>query len=156
MMALATPVGLLLGRLSNFINAELWGRPTDLPWGVIFPGHAAQDCGQAIGELCARHPSQLYEALMEGLLLGLVILVLARRNNLKKPGTIAGTFFVGYGIGRFVVEFFRQPDQQFQSPGNPLGLAFHIDGFGLTMGQLLNMPMIAGGLILILWAQKRK
>ncbi|HKK97105.1 MAG TPA: prolipoprotein diacylglyceryl transferase, partial [Marivita sp.] len=70
MMALATPVGLLLGRIANFINAELWGRPTNLPWGVQFPGQAAQDCGQAIGEICARHPSQLYEAALEGLLLG--------------------------------------------------------------------------------------
>lgn len=155
MMALATPVGLLLGRLSNFINAELWGRPTDLPWGVIFPGAQAQDCGQAIGELCARHPSQLYEATMEGLLLGLVILVLVRRGQLKKPGTLAGTFFAGYGIGRFIVEFFRQPDLQFVSPGNPLGLAWHMDGYGLTMGQFLNLPMIFGGLILIYWAQKR-
>lgn len=155
MMALATPVGLLLGRLSNFINAELWGRPTDLPWGVIFPGAQAQDCGQAIGELCARHPSQLYEATMEGLLLGLVILVLVRRGQLKKPGTLAGTFFAGYGIGRFIVEFFRQPDLQFVSPGNPLGLAWHMDGYGLTMGQFLNLPMIFGGLVLIYWAQKR-
>jgi phosphatidylglycerol:prolipoprotein diacylglycerol transferase len=155
MMALATPVGLLLGRLSNFINAELWGRPTDLPWGVIFPGAQAQDCGQAIGELCARHPSQLYEATMEGLLLGLVILVLVRRGQLKKTGTLAGTFFAGYGIGRFIVEFFRQPDLQFVSPGNPLGLAWHMDGYGLTMGQFLNLPMIFGGLVLIYWAQKR-
>lgn len=155
MMALATPVGLLLGRLSNFVNAELWGRPTDLPWGVIFPGAQAQDCGQAIGELCARHPSQLYEATMEGLLLGLVILVLVLRGQLKKPGTLAGTFFAGYGIGRFIVEFFRQPDLQFVSPGNPLGLAWHMDGYGLTMGQFLNLPMIFGGLILIYWAQKR-
>lgn len=75
MMALATPPGLLLGRVANFINAELWGRPTDLPWGVQFPGQAAQACGQAISEICARHPSQLYEALMEGFLLGVVLLL---------------------------------------------------------------------------------
>lgn len=155
MMALATPVGLLLGRLSNFINAELWGRPTDLPWGVIFPGHLAQDCGQGLDAFCARHPSQLYEAALEGLLLGLVIWLLIRRGALKKPGLIAGTFFAGYGVGRFIVEFFRQPDAQFISEGNPLGLALHVDGWGLTMGQLLNLPMIALGLGLIALAKWR-
>ena len=67
--------GLLLGRLANFVNAELWGRPTDLPWAVAFPGYGAQDCGQTLGEICARHPSQLYEALIEGLLLGAVLLL---------------------------------------------------------------------------------
>ncbi len=155
LLALATPPGLLLGRLANFVNAELWGRPTDLPWGVIFPGPYAQDCGQPVGDLCARHPSQLYEAGLEGLLLGLVLLVLVRRGALKYPALVAGTFFAGYGIGRFIVEFFRQPDAQFQSPGNPLGLAIHVDGYGLTMGQLLNMPMIAAGLIAVFWALRR-
>jgi phosphatidylglycerol:prolipoprotein diacylglycerol transferase len=153
MMALATPVGLLLGRLSNFVNAELWGRPTDVPWGVIFPGYAAQDCGQAVGELCARHPSQLYEAGLEGLILGLVLLALVLRGALKSPGRIAGTFFAGYGIARFVVEFVRQPDAQFISAGNPLGLALHVNGYGLTMGQILTLPMIALGLFLILRAR---
>ncbi len=156
MLAMATPVGLLLGRIANFVNAELWGRPTDAPWGVIFPGSLAQDCGQAIGELCARHPSQLYEAALEGLLLGAVLLWLAfRRGALKRPALVAGTFFAGYGIGRFIVEFFRQPDIQFQSPGNPLGLALHIDGYGLTMGQLLTLPMILGGGLAILWALRQ-
>ncbi|MBO9464211.1 prolipoprotein diacylglyceryl transferase [Tropicibacter sp. R15_0] len=156
MLALATPVGLLFGRLANFINAELWGRATEVPWGVIFPGAAAQDCGQAVGELCARHPSQLYEAGLEGLLLGLVILVLIRRGALKMPGLILGTFLTGYGLARFIVEFFRQPDAQFQSPGNPLGLAFHIDGFGLTMGQTLTIPMIAIGVYFILRALRQR
>jgi phosphatidylglycerol:prolipoprotein diacylglycerol transferase len=155
MMALATPVGLLLGRLANFINAELWGRPTEAPWGVIFPGSAAQDCGQAIGDLCARHPSQLYEALLEGLLLGLVLLWLAfRRDALKRPGRIVGLFIGGYGAARFLVEFFRQPDAQFISAGNPLGLAWHIGGYGLTMGQILSVPMIVIGLWL--WTTARK
>ena len=148
--------GLLLGRLANFINAELWGRATDVPWGVIFPGAAAQDCGQAVGELCARHPSQLYEAGLEGLLLGLVILVLIHRGALKMPGLILGTFLTGYGLARFIVEFFRQPDAQFQTPGNPLGLAFHIDGFGLTMGQTLTIPMIAIGVYFILRALRQR
>lgn len=155
MMALATPPGLLLGRLANFINAELWGRPTDVPWAVIFPTQRAQDCGQPLGELCARHPSQLYEAGLEGLALGLVIWLLVRRGWLKTPGAIAGVFFAGYGIARFFVEFFRQPDAQFQSPGNPLGLALHVDGYGLTMGQILTLPMILGGVALVVWARRR-
>lgn len=148
--------GLLLGRLANFVNAELWGRQTDLPWGVAFPGRAAQDCGQALGELCARHPSQLYEAAMEGLILGALILWLVyRRHAFLKPGLVMGVFIAGYGVARFIVEFFRQPDAQFVTPGNPLGLAFHIDGFGLTMGQTLSLPMILIGLFFIAGALKR-
>jgi phosphatidylglycerol:prolipoprotein diacylglycerol transferase len=155
MMALATPPGLLLGRVANFINAELWGRPTDLPWGVQFPGQAAQACGQAISEICARHPSQLYEALMEGFLLGVVLLWLAfRRGALKVPGQIFGLFIGGYGAARFLVEFVRQPDAQFVSVGNPLGLAWHVGGHGLTMGQILSLPMIAIGLYL--WISARR
>lgn len=147
--------GLLLGRIANFINAELWGRPTDLPWGVAFPGFNAQNCGQAVGEICARHPSQLYEALLEGVLLGALLLWLAwRRDALKRPGLTSGTFFAGYGLARFLVEFVRQPDAQFISEGNPLGLAVHISGYGLTMGQLLSLPMIALGLWLIARARR--
>ena len=146
--------GLLLGRLANFVNAELWGRATDLPWGVAFPGRAAQDCGQALGEICARHPSQLYEAAMEGLILGALILwMVYRRNALLAPGRILGTFLAGYGIARFIVEFFRQPDAQFISDGNPLGLAWQIGGYGLTQGQALSVPMIALGLWFIIRAR---
>lgn len=146
--------GLLLGRLANFVNAELWGRATDLPWGVAFPGRAAQDCGQALGEVCARHPSQLYEAAMEGLILGALILwMVYRRNAFHAPGRILGTFLAGYGIARFIVEFFRQPDAQFISDGNPLGLAWQIGGYGLTQGQALSVPMIALGLWFILRAR---
>ncbi|MVO16022.1 prolipoprotein diacylglyceryl transferase [Parasedimentitalea huanghaiensis] len=142
--------GLLLGRLSNFVNAELWGRATALPWGVAFPGHAAQDCGQAVGELCARHPSQLYEAMLEGLMLGAVLLWLVyRRGAFQKPGLVLGTFLAGYGAARFIVEFVRQPDAHFISPGNPLGLAWQIDGFGITQGQALSLPMIILGLYFI-------
>ncbi|MGY9049013.1 MAG: prolipoprotein diacylglyceryl transferase, partial [Rhodobacterales bacterium] len=156
MMALATPPGLMLGRLANFVNAELWGRPTELPWGVIFPGDMAQSCGQALGELCARHPSQLYEAALEGLLLGVLLIWLAfRSNTLKRPGLLTGVFIAGYGLARFLVEFVRQPDAQFVSPGNPLGLAWHIGGYGLTMGQMLSLPMILLGLALIIWARRR-
>ncbi len=153
-IALGVPPGLLLGRIANFINAELWGRPTDLPWGVAFPGDAAQYCPDVVG-LCARHPSQLYEALLEGLILGAVLLVLVwKRGALKHPGRVAGTFFAGYGLSRFLVEFVRQPDAQFISEGNPLGLAWHVGGWGLTMGQILSVPMIALGLWLILRARK--
>jgi len=154
-LCMVTPVGLLLGRIANFINAELWGRPTDLPWGVIFPGAAAQDCPDVAG-LCARHPSQLYEAALEGLILGAVLLWLGwRRGALRLPGTLTGLFFAGYGIARFLVEFVRQPDAQFVSPGNPLGLAFHVDGYGITMGQALSLPMIAFGIGMVLWARRR-
>jgi phosphatidylglycerol:prolipoprotein diacylglycerol transferase len=147
LVAYTVPAGLLLGRLANFINAELWGRPTDLPWGVAFPGQAAQACGQALGELCARHPSQLYEAAMEGWLLGAVLIWLTwRRQSLLRPGLNLGVFLAGYGLARFIVEFFRQPDAQFVTPGNPLGLAWQLGGYGLTMGQALSVPMIALGL----------
>jgi phosphatidylglycerol:prolipoprotein diacylglycerol transferase len=153
-MALGVPPGILLGRLANFINAELWGRPTDLPWGVAFPTNTAQYCPDVIG-LCARHPSQLYEALLEGLILGAVLLWLAwRRDAYKTPGLIAGTFFAGYGITRFIVEFVRQPDAQFVSDGNPLGLAFEIGGYGLTMGQFLSIPMILIGAYMIRQARR--
>ena len=156
MMALATPWGLLLGRLANFVNAELWGRPSELPWAVIFPGEAAQSCGQAVGELCARHPSQLYEAALEGLLLGLVLLwlVFVRRAT-RLPGLVCGVFGAGYGVARFLVEFARQPDAQFVTAGNPWGLAWQVGGYGLTMGQILSMPMILLGLALILTARRR-
>ena len=155
LLALAAPAGLLLGRVANFINAELWGRPTDLPWGVIFPGEAAQACGQIAG-LCARHPSQLYEAVLEGLLLGGLLLFLAfKKAALKKPGLITGIFFAGYGIARCFVELVRQPDAQFQSPENPLGYVFELAGLGITMGQILSLPMIAVGLFLISRARRR-
>lgn len=148
-LALVAPVGLLLGRVANFVNAELWGRPTSLPWGVVFPGEAAQDCPGIAAGLCARHPSQLYEAGLEGLLLGLVLLVLLRRGALKRPGLMTGVFLLGYGLARFAVEFVRQADEQFISPDNPLGHVIGTAGFGLSMGQVLSLPMIAAGLWLI-------
>ncbi len=154
LVAHTVPPGLLLGRLANFVNAELWGRPSELPWAVIFPGTAAQDCPDISG-LCARHPSQLYEAALEGLVLGAFLLWLVyRRGAFRAPGMVMGVFFAGYGISRFIVEFFRQPDAQFVSPGNPLGLAWHIDGLGLTMGQILSLPMIAIGFWFV-WRARR-
>jgi len=154
MIALTVPVSIFLVRLANFVNAELWGRPTDVPWAVAFPGAAAQNCPDVIG-LCARHPSQIYEALLEGVVLGLVLFWLAyRRGAFSKPGFVTGAFLAGYALARIVVEFFRQPDAQFVSPGNPLGLAYHFNGYGVTMGQTLSLPMLALGLWLI-WRAKK-
>ena len=146
LMAAVVPIGLFLGRIANFINAELWGRPTTMPWGVAFPGDAAQTCATAALP-CIRHPSQLYEAGLEGLLLMVVFTYLIwRRGWFRWPGAIAGLFFAGYGAARFVVEFFRQPDAQFVSMDNPLGLYVQFGGWGLTAGQLLSLPMIIVGL----------
>lgn len=125
-IAVAAPIGLFLGRCANFVNGELYGRTTDVPWAVIFP---------ASGPV-ARHPSQLYEAVLEGLLLFIILWRMATKTHaLEKPGTLAGMFIAGYGIARFIVEFFREPDVQ-------LGL---LTG-GLSMGQLLCIPMIGLGL----------
>ncbi|WP_435230081.1 prolipoprotein diacylglyceryl transferase [Pseudopelagicola sp. nBUS_20] len=146
-IVLGVTPGLLMGRIANFINGELWGRPTELPWGVVFPSYAAQDCAQPLGLICARHPSQLYEAIFEGLILGGLLLWLAwRRDALKSPGRITGVFFAGYGLTRFIVEFFRQPDAHFITLGNPLGLAIQTSGYGITMGQVLSLPMLMFGL----------
>ncbi|WGH77618.1 prolipoprotein diacylglyceryl transferase [Jannaschia ovalis] len=143
--ALAAPLGLGLGRLANFINAELWGRPSTVPWAVIFPGADAQSCAN-LGELCARHPSQLYEAVLEGLVLLVVLWVLAYRGALKVPGLICGLFLGGYGLARFVVEYYRQPDAQYITAANPAGHVIGWDGWGLTMGQVLSLPMLVAGL----------
>lgn len=154
--AYATPPGLLLGRVANFINAELWGAPTTLPWGVIFPGTAAQDC-PGFEAPCARHPSQLYEAGLEGLLLGIVLIWMVwMRGALKAPGRVAGVFFLGYGLARFAVEFVRQADDQFITDDNPLGHVLRLGEFGLSMGQLLSLPMVVVGVVLILWSARRR
>ncbi|AEI37793.1 prolipoprotein diacylglyceryl transferase [Zymomonas mobilis] len=131
----ATPIGLFLGRIANFINGELWGRPSTLPWAIIFP--------QA-GPL-PRHPSQLYEAGLEGILLFIFLncMFFATKARLQ-PGKLAGFFLVGYGLSRFIVEWFREPDVQ-------LGTL----SWGLTMGQTLTIPMVLAGLWLILTASKR-
>ena len=156
-MALATPPGLMLGRIANFINAELWGRPKTLPWGVIFPGDAAQFCPADWSGPCARHPSQLYEAGLEGLLLGAVLLWLAfARGALRVPGQITGVFLTGYGMARFVVEHFRQADGQFITPDNPLGYVLRLGDLGLSMGQLLSLPMVAAGLFVLAMAYRRR
>ncbi|MFV0472832.1 MAG: prolipoprotein diacylglyceryl transferase [Pikeienuella sp.] len=145
-VAAVSPVGLFLGRLANFINGELWGRATDAPWGMVFPG-----AGDA-----PRHPSQLYEAALEGLFLFLALWLLAtRRGWLKRPGMITGLFFIGYGAARALVELFREPDAQFFAPDNPYGHAIRFSAdLGLTMGQVLSLPMILIGLGF--WAVARR
>ena len=128
-VAAAAPIGLFLGRIANFINGELFGRVTDVPWGVVFPH----------GGPSPRHPSQIYEALLEGLVLFIVIYFLMKNETIRRrPGIISGVFLVGYGLSRAIVEFYRQPDA-------------HI-GFlsgGATMGQMLSVPLFLLGIYLI-------
>ncbi|MCB1367122.1 MAG: prolipoprotein diacylglyceryl transferase, partial [Rhodobacteraceae bacterium] len=157
LMALCTAPGLLFGRLANFINAELWGRPSDLPWAVVFPGPHAAACPPGWPGECARHPSQLYEAGLEGLVLGLVLAWLAyRRGWLGTPGALTGVFLMGYGAARAFVEFFRQADPQFITAANPEGYRVFLGaGWGLTTGQLLSLPMLAIGLWLVIRARRR-
>lgn len=147
-VAMAAPPGLFFGRLANFVNGELWGRPTDVPWAMVFPDPRA-------GGL-PRHPSQLYEAALEGLLLGLVMWWLAGRGWLKRPGAMIGVFLTGYGLARTVVEGFRQGDAQFVTADNPFGQIWRLgtgpEAFGLTMGQLLSLPMAAAGALVLLWS----
>jgi phosphatidylglycerol:prolipoprotein diacylglycerol transferase len=132
--AIVTPIGLFLGRLANFVNGELWGRPADVPWAVVFP-HA--------GPL-PRHPSQLYEAALEGILLFLILYFAMHRGALARPGLIGGLFVGGYGVMRILGELFREPDAQ-------LGFL----AGGLTMGMLLSLPMVAIGLAAIVYASRR-
>ena len=137
-VALSAPVGLFLGRLANFANGELWGRVTDVPWAMVFPNGGPEP----------RHPSQLYEAGLEGLLLGAILWWLAlRRGWLKRPGALIGTFFLGYGLARSLVENFRQMDAQ-------LGYVIELGQGGLSMGQMLSLPMVLIGLG-FLWASRR-
>ncbi len=157
----SVPIGLFLGRLANFINAELWGRPTDVPWAMVFPGEPAQSCPiWWIGDVCSRHPSQLYEAGLEGLVLFLIVAFLVfKRGWLKIPGQIVGVFFIGYGAARTIVEGFRQGDAQFTGPTNPWGHVIRFgqdfDSIGLSMGQILSIPMIVVGLAILLFVRTR-
>ena len=130
------PIGLLLGRLANFINSELWGRPADLsvPWAMVFPN----------GGPLPRHPSPLYEAGLEGIALFAILALMIRFGALKRPGLILGSFIAIYALARIAGEFFREPDPQ-------LGFLWG----GLTMGMLLSVPMIVAGIILIVLAWRR-
>jgi phosphatidylglycerol:prolipoprotein diacylglycerol transferase len=131
------PIGLFLGRIANFINSELWGRPADesVPWAMVFPN----------GGPLPRHPSQLYEAGLEGILLFTILAVMIRMGALKRPGLILGSFIAIYAFARITGEFFREPDPQ-------LGFLWG----GLTMGMLLSVPMIIAGAILIVMAWRRQ
>ena len=131
---IGAPLGLFFGRCANFINGELWGKPTDLPWGVMF------ETGGAV----YRHPSQLYEALLEGLLMFAILYVLSRKYPPRPQGTFIGTFLMLYGIFRFVVEFVRVPDEQ-------LGYLF---GSFITMGQLLSLPLVVFGIVVLVMARR--
>jgi phosphatidylglycerol---prolipoprotein diacylglyceryl transferase len=130
----AVPIGLFFGRIANFINGELWGRVTDVPWAMVFPTGGPEP----------RHPSQLYECFLEGAVLFTVLWALQRFTPARqRPGTLTGVFLIGYGIARIIVEFFRQPDAQ-------LGFLF----WGITMGQLLSVPVLLAGLWLVLRAPR--
>ena len=155
LIAISTPPGLFFGRVANFINAELWGRPTDVFWGVVFPGDLAQQCGEEIRP-CARHPSQLYEAGLEGILLFSILFYIAFKGGFKSRGLITGVFALGYGASRFFVEYFRVPDPQFFSQTNPYGFALRLGELGITMGQSLSIPMSIVGLFLCVLCAVRK
>jgi len=128
------PIGLLLGRIANFINGELWGRTSDVHWAMVFPG----------GGPLPRHPSQLYEAALEGLVLCIALWLLMRAGALKRPGLVIGAFAVGYSIARIICEFFREPDPQ-------LGFLWG----GMTMGMLLSVPLMLTGFAFMAAALKR-
>jgi phosphatidylglycerol:prolipoprotein diacylglycerol transferase len=132
-IACAVPIGLFFGRIANFINAELWGRKTDVPWAMVFPTDP---------DHAPRHPSQLYEAFLEGVVLFTVLYVLRRFGARLRPGTLCGVFLIGYALARMIAELFRQPDAQ-------LGFLF----FGVTMGQLLSAPLVIVGAWLVLRAR---
>ena len=133
-VAAVVPIGLFLGRLANFIKPELWGRPTDVPWAMIFPGSDGQP----------RHPSQLYEASLEGFALFVLLWIVIARGGLRREGLITALFCLGYGCARIVSEFFREPDKQ-------LGYLFE----GATMGMLLSLPLLIVGAVLLVRAYRR-
>ncbi|HWM83527.1 MAG TPA: prolipoprotein diacylglyceryl transferase [Pseudolabrys sp.] len=130
----AGPIGLFLGRIANFINGELWGRTTDVPWAMVFP----------TGGPLPRHPSQLYEAALEGIVLFVALALLIRGGALKRPGLIVGCFAIGYALARSFSELFREPDAQ-------LGFLWG----GLTMGMLLSIPLLLAGVGFVVYALKR-
>jgi phosphatidylglycerol:prolipoprotein diacylglycerol transferase len=138
-LACCVPFGLFFGRLANFVNGELWGKPSNLPWAIIFP---------RTGEDVARHPSQLYEAGLEGIVLFAILWFAFWKTKARyDPGKLVGLFLIFYGLARFTVEFFREPDSQFR--GTVFENVIH-------MGQVLTLPMIAGGIYLVATAYKRR
>lgn len=142
MAAVVTPVGLFFGRIANFINGELWGRPApDFPYAVVFP-HAGPE---------PRHPSQLYEAFGEGLILFIIMAIAARRFGFRRPGLLGGIFVLGYAVARIVCEFFREPDAQL---GFLFGSTVQALSGGITMGMLLSIPMALVGAGVIVMAAR--
>lgn len=135
--SIAAPIGLFFGRCANFVNGELWGAPTDGPLGVVFGGAAG---------MMPRHPSQLYEAVLEGLVIFCVLFALSRKRPPRPQGTFLGAFLVLYGIFRFLIEFVREPDVQ-------LG---YLWGGWLTMGQVLSAPLIVAGIALLIYAARTR
>lgn len=135
LVSTVAPIGLFFGRLANFIKPELWGRPTDVPWAMVFPG---------AGPL-PRHPSQLYEAGLEGLVLFAIVMTLALRGGYRRPGLVFGALLAGYGVARIVSEFFREPDPDLEALAH-----------GLTMGMVLSVPVLLVGVVLIAAALRRK
>lgn len=135
--SIAAPIGLFFGRCANFVNGELWGAPTDGPLGVVFGGAAG---------MMPRHPSQLYEAVLEGIVIFCVLFALSRKYPPRPQGTFLGTFLVLYGIFRFLIEFVREPDVQ-------LG---YLWGGWLTMGQVLSAPLIVAGIALLIYAARTR
>ncbi|MBB5711364.1 prolipoprotein diacylglyceryl transferase [Sphingomonas xinjiangensis] len=142
-VACCVPFGLFFGRLANFVNGELWGKPADLPWAIVFRNTVEPGMIEP-----ARHPSQLYEAGLEGILLFVVLWFFFWRSDSRyQPGKLTGIFLLGYGLCRFFVEFFREPDRQ---------LVWLVEQTGLHMGQWLCLPMIAGGVYLIGTSKRRR
>ncbi|KRE02928.1 prolipoprotein diacylglyceryl transferase [Bosea sp. Root670] len=140
--AAVVPIGLLLGRIANFINGELWGRPApDFPYAMVFPN----------GGPLPRHPSQLYEAFAEGLLLFVLVNLLVRFGGFRRPGLVAGVFGMGYAVARIVCEFFREPDPQL---GFLFGTSVDALSGGITMGMLLSLPVFFAGLWLVLRSRR--
>ena len=152
-IAITAPIGLFLGRIANLINGELFGRPSIMPWAIIFPNEDSKSCLLSIVEICGRHPSQIYEAILEGLLLGLILFLGAYfKSWLKTPGFSISIFFIGYGTARFFVEIFRQPDSYYITQNNPVGYMIQIFNFGLTTGQVLSIPMVLIGVLVMIKA----
>mgnify|MGYP002775529950 CR=1 FL=1 len=131
---LVAPIGIFLGRIANFIKPELWGRPTDAPWAMVFPG----------SDGLPRHPSQLYEAALEGAANFAILWTLTRRGGLQRRGLVTGAFGVVYGMARIICEFYRDPDPNLEALGG-----------GLTMGMVLSAPMVVVGLGVVAWSLAR-
>ena len=148
LIAVASPPGLLFGRLANFINGELWGKPTTSKWGMVFPVKNAQECPENWIGVCTRHPSQLYEAAMEGLALWVIMLTFVLIfNSFKRRGETICIFLIGYGISRGIIEILREPDAQFVNALNPNGyIILFNETIGLSMGQILCLPMVIIGI----------